>query len=275
MLKSNSKRTNIKKIILLFFPALVLLASCTKNISSYNNPTKAPSVVPPGPVFTYAVKQLVDGNADCAVSINIFRHIVEHWGQATNEDGAQYSFNIDNTCDNWWNRLYVPVLSNLKTTDSLLVLNTQLQAAGVVKNERAIVDIMEVYAFNQLVNSFGNVPYSQALNYNNLTPVYDDAKTIQQDLQKRLTADIAALDLTQGSFAATEDLFYGGVVSKWVALANTLQIKIAMTLADVDDADAKAFVEADNAKAFQSPATDVVWQYYGVPNNNPTYQALV
>ena len=265
----------MKKIFLYLVPVLAILAGCTKNISSYNNPTKAPSIVPPGPVFTYAVKQLVDGNADCAVSINIFRHIVEHWGQATNEDGAQYSFNIDNTCDNWWNRLYVPVLSNLKTCDSLLVLNQQLQAAAVIKNERAIVDIMEVYAFNELVNSFGNVPYSQALNYNILTPVYDDAKTIHQDLQKRLTTDIAALDPTQGSFAATEDLFYGGVVSKWVAFANTLQIKIAMTLADVDDAGAKTIMEANNGKAFQSPATDAVWQYLAVPNNNPTYQALV
>jgi hypothetical protein len=265
----------MKKIFLFLLPAVALLASCTKNISSVNNITKNPTSVPPGPVFTYAVKQLVDGNADCSVSINIFRHIVEHWGQATNEDGAQYSFNIDNTCDNWWNRLYVQVLSNLKNCDSLLALNTQLQAAAVVKNERAIVDIMEVYAFNELTESFGNVPYSQALNYKNLTPVYDDAKTIQQDLQKRLTADIAALDPTQGSFATTEDLFYSGVVSKWVAFANTLQIKIAMTLADVDDADAKSFMEADNANAFQSPATDAVWQYLAVPNNNPTYQALV
>ena len=265
----------MKKIFLYLLPALCIAAGCTKNIDSYNVPVKAPSTVPPGPVFTYAVKQLVDGNADCAVGINIFRHIVEHWCQATNEDGAQYSFNIDNTCDNWWNRLYVPVLSNLKTCDSLLVLNATLQAAAVVKNERTIVDIMEVYAFNELTETFGNIPYSQALNYNNLTPVYDDAKTIQQDLQKRLTADIAALDPTSGSFAATEDLFYGGVVSKWVAFANTLQIKIAMTLADVDDAGTKAIVEANNAKAFQTTATDVVWQYLAVPNNNPTYQALV
>ncbi len=169
----------------------------------------------------------------------------------------------------------MPVLSNLKTCDSLLVINAALQPAAVVKNERTIVDIMEVYAFNELTETFGNIPYSQALNYNNLTPVYDDAKTIQQDLQKRLTADIAALDPTNGSFAATEDLFYGGVVSKWITFANTLQIKIAMTLADVDDANTRAIVEANNAKAFQTTATDVVWQYLAVPNNNPTYQALV
>jgi len=170
--------------------------------------------------------------------------------------------------------MYVNVLSNLHASDSILAADKSTLPA-VIKNERAIVDIMEVYTFNVLVNSFGNVPYSQALNYNNLTPRYDDAKTIQQDLQRRLTADIANLDPTNNSFAVTEDLFYGGNVSKWVAFANTLQIKIAMTLADVDNADAQSLVQNDNAKAFQSTATDAIWQYLAVPNNNPTYNALV
>src|SRR6201995_5253609 len=153
----------MKKIFLFLLPALALLASCTKNISSVNAIIKNPTSVPPRPVFTYAVKELVDGNADCSVSINIFRHIVEHWGQATNEDGAQYSFNVDNTCDNWWTRMYVNVLNNLHDADSIMSLD-KVTAPAVIKNERAIVDIMEVYTYNQLVNSFGNVPYSQALN---------------------------------------------------------------------------------------------------------------
>src|ERR1700743_1075682 len=156
----------MKKIFLIGLPLMVFLFSCTKDITNYNTPVKSPSTVPPGPLFTYAVKQLVDANADCGVGINIFRHIVEHWGQATNEDAAQYSFNIDNTCDGWWNKLYVGALSNLKNCDSVLSQD-KVDPAAVVKNERTIIDIMEVYTFNQLVNSFGNVPYSQALDFNN------------------------------------------------------------------------------------------------------------
>src|ERR1700743_3114526 len=219
----------MKKIFLIGLPLMVFLFSCTKDITNYNTPVKSPSTVPPGPLFTYAVKQLVDANADCAIGINIFRHIVEHWGQATNEDAAQYNFNLDNTCDNWWTRMYSVVLANLHACDSLLAQD-KVTVPAIIKNERAIVDIMECYTYNQLVNSFGNVPYSQALNFNNLFPKYDDAKTIQQDLQKRLTADIAALDPGNIGFQSTEDLFYGGLttsaasIAKWVAFANTLQI---------------------------------------------------
>lgn len=264
----------MKKIFLFLLPVVLLAGACTKDISRFNNQTKAPAVVPPGPLFTYAVKNLNDALADCNNSNNIYRHIVEHWAQSVIQDGAQYNFNIDNTCDNWWTKLYVNVLANLHASDSILAQDN-VTIAAITKNKRAIIDIMEVYTFNVLVNSFGNVPYSQALNYNNLFPAFDDAKTIQQDLLKRLTTDMGNLDPTNGSFAATEDLFYGGVVSSWVALANSLQIKIALTLADVDNTTAQTLVEADNAKAFSSTATDAVWQYLAVPNNNPTYNALV
>jgi len=263
----------MKKLFLFIIPVLLLSAACTKDISRFNNQTKAPAAVPAGPVFTYAVKNLCDILSACDGN-NIFRHIVEHWSQAVIQDAPQYNFNITNTCDLWWSKLYVNVLSNLHASDSILSQD-KLTLPAVIRNERAIIDIMEVYSFNVLVNSFGNVPYSEALNYNNLFPKYDDAKTIQADLLKRLAADIASLDPTSGSFAATEDLFYSGNVASWIALANSLQIKIAMTLADVDNATAKSLVESSNAKAFTSSATDAVWQYLAVPNNNPTYQALV
>jgi hypothetical protein len=264
----------MKKLLYIFLPAVLLFGACTKNIDSYNKVTKAPATVPPGPIFTYATKSLVDGLADCSGFQNIFRHIVEHWSQSVIQDAAQYNFNIDNTCDNWWTRLYVQVLNNYHACDSLLAQDKTTLPA-ITKNKRAITDIMAVYTWNVLVNSFGNVPYSQALNYNNLFPKYDDAKTIHQDLLRRLAADIAALDPTSASFAATEDLFYGGNVTKWVAFANSLQLMIGMTLADVDPATAKSLVEAANPKAFSSTSTDMIWQYLAVPNNNPTYNALV
>lgn len=264
----------MKKIFLFVLPLSLLLGACTKNISSYNAITKSPETVPPGPLFTYAEKNLCDALADCSAYNNIFRHIVEHWSQATNEDVAQYNFNLYEVCDNWWEHLYVNVLSNLHASDSILSQDV-VDLPAVVKNERSIIDILEVYTYNTLVNSYGNVPYSQALNYNNLTPAFDDAKTIQADLLKRLTADLTNLDPTNLSFTATQDLFYGGVVNSWIALANSLKIQIAMTLADVDNATAQSVMEASNSAAFQSPATDAVWKYLAAPNNNPQYAALV
>jgi hypothetical protein len=264
----------MKKIFLFVLPVSLLLGACTKNISSYNGNLKAPTSVPAGPLFTYAELNLNEDLADCSAYNNIFRHIVEYWSQATNEDVAQYNFNLYNVPDNWWQHLYVNVLSNFHASDSILSLDkTDLPA--VVANERAIIDVLEVYTFNTLVNSFGNVPYSQALNFNNLTPVFDDAKTIQADLLTRLTTDITNMTPANASFTGTQDLLYGGVVSKWVALANSLKIQIAMTLADVDNTTAQTVMEASNSAAFQSTATDAVWSAFTTAYPDPLYTNLV
>ncbi len=262
----------MKKIFLFILPVVLLGSACTKDITRFNDPTKQPSVVPAGPIFTYATKQLSDMMSDCSNN-NSFRHMVQYWSQTIIQDATIYNFNSTRMNDLWWNRMYI-VLSNLKNCDSILA-TPSLVAPAIIKNERAINDIMSVYVWNVLVNSFGNVPYSQALDYNNLFPKYDDAKTIQQDLEKRLAADLVALDPNSASFASTEDLFYGGKVSSWVAFGNSLMMKMAMTLADVDDANSKTLVEAASPNAFQSGATDAVWKYYAQPNNNPTYQAIV
>jgi hypothetical protein len=83
------------------------------------------------------------------------------------------------------------------------------------------------------------------------------------------------LDPTNASFTATQDLLYKGTVSSWVALANSLKIQIAMTLADVDNTTAQTVMEGSNSAAFQSSATDAVCQYQAAPNNIPIYASLV
>jgi hypothetical protein len=121
-----------------------------------------------------------------------------------------------------------------------------------------------------LVNTFGNVPYTEALDENNLFPKYDDAQTIYKDLMKRLADDIGKLNASNGGFSSSEDLIYQGNVAKWIKFANTLQLKMGMIIADVDNTAAKAAVESADAKAMSSSADDAKIKYFATaPNNNP------
>ena len=95
---------------------------------------------------------------------------------------------------------------------------------------------MEVLLYHNLVDFFGNVPYTEALSgYGETSPSYDDARYIYDDLQARLTADIAVLQAggSAGSWGP-EDLVYGGDVGLWRKFAATLKMRLAMRLADVD-----------------------------------------
>jgi hypothetical protein len=265
----------MKKLLQIILPLCILCIACTKNISRFNNETKRPANVPAGPLFTNAVRNLSDALVTADVNMNIFRHVVKHWAQAVIQEEAQYDFITRSIPQAWWTEMYRDVLNNLKAATDIVNSDVTLQPE-IKANQLAILDIMEVYTFNILVNSFGNIPYTEALDDNRLFPVYDDAKTIYTDLLKRLAADIGKLNAASPGFGTTEDLFYQGNVGKWIAFANSLQMAMGMTLADVDNTTAQAAVEAADAKAIASPAGDAMVKYYAAtPNNNPLYNQLV
>lgn len=264
----------MRKIIYIALPVL-LLAACTKNISRFNDETKKPAVVPGPTLFSNAVKNISDGLANASVNVNVFRFTVKHWAMAVYQDEAQYDFTTRAIPQAWWTRMYRDVLNDLKESARVIEADALLDA-GVKQNQLAMIDIMQVYAYNILVNTFGNVPYKDALDPNNLFPVYDDAKTIYTDLLKRLADDISKLNASSAGFAAADDLIYAGSVAKWIKFANTLQMKMGMTIADSDNGAAKAAIEAADAKAISAAADNAQLKYLGTsPNTNPLYTDII
>ncbi|WP_025141586.1 SusD/RagB family nutrient-binding outer membrane lipoprotein [Pedobacter jeongneungensis] len=263
------------KKIKIFFVALLAFGACKKDITTLNDPTKKPAVVPAGTLFAYATKSYSDAITSTSVNTNVFRFVVGHWAMTTYQDELQYDFNTREIPKTWWTIMYRDVLQNL-TKSAGFINSDPLMEPGVKVNKLAILDIMQVVAYSTLVNTFGNVPYSKALDENNLFPVYDDAKTISLDLIKRLNADIAQLNTNNKGFTATEDLIYLGDIAKWIKFANSLRMQQAMILADADHETAKAGVEASDAGAISVAADNASFAYLaGAPNQNPLYVDIV
>jgi len=264
----------MKKIIYLLLPGLFFVA-CTKDISRFNEETKKAASVPAGTLFSNATRNLADALASGSVNTNPFRFTVKHWAMAVYQDEAQYDFSTRNIPQAWWTTLYRDVLIDLKESARVISADGTI-AAGVKTNQLAIIDLMQVYTFDILVKTFGDVPYSDALNSDNLTPKYDDAKTIYTDLLKRVADDISKLNAANGAFSSSEDVVYKGVVAKWIKFANSLRMKMGMLLADSDNATAKANVEAADANAISSAADNALFTYLSAtPNTNPLYADIV
>jgi hypothetical protein len=264
----------MKKLIYIVLPVL-LITACTKDISRFNKETKKAANVPAGALFANSVKALADNYGSASVNTNVFRFTVKHWAMAVYQEEAQYDFSTRNIPQAWWTAMYRDVLNDLAEASRVISADATILPA-VKTNQLAIVDIMQVFAFNTLVNTFGDVPYTEALNPTILFPKYDDAKTIHTDLLKRLSDDISKLNAGSGSFGATEDPVYKGSVAKWIKFANSLRMKIGMTIADVDNAAAKAAVEASDANAMSSAADNAAVTYLTAsPNTNPLYTDIV
>ncbi len=253
---------------------LYMLGGCNKDLSHLNIDQKNPSEVPSYTLFSNAQKNFANILADANPNDNIFRLLVQQWTQTTYTDESNYDLNTRGVPDQFWGIVYRDCLRDFEEAKNLIP--TDVTDAAVQKNQLAIVDINQVYAFSILVNTFGDIPYSQALKPEILFPKYDDAKTIYDDLLSRLDADISALDESAGSFAGGADLLYGGDVVKWKKFANSLKLVMGMILADSDPAKAKSVVESAAAGAFDSNDDNAVFNFLSSPpNTNPVWVNLV
>jgi hypothetical protein len=194
---------------------------------------------------------------------------------AVYQDEAQYDFATRAIPNTWWNAMYRDVLADLRESSRLIGADASLLPKEKA-NKLAILDIMEVYTFGILVNTFGNIPYKEALNAAILFPKYDDAKTVSADLITRLNADISKLDANASGFTSSEDVVYKGSVTKWVKFANTLRMKLAMIVADENSSAAKSAVEASDAGAINAASDNGLFTYLSAsPNQNPLYADIV
>lgn len=105
---------------------------------------------------------------------------------------------------------------------------------------RAIAKIMKAMQFQILVDCYGDVPYSEALQRgNNPTPVYDDAQTIYEDLIVQLTEAIALINTTANNpevsalQPGSDDGVFGGDMDMWKTFANTVKLRILVRQSDM------------------------------------------
>ncbi|HWV72083.1 MAG TPA: SusD/RagB family nutrient-binding outer membrane lipoprotein [Pseudosphingobacterium sp.] len=261
----------MKKIFLYIAP-LVLLASCAKNLDDYNVDQKNPAEVSQAPLFSNALKELTDDVTTPSVNINVFRFWIQQWTATTYQDEPQYDFVTRNIPQRFWEPLYQEVLHDLKQAKTYATNDQEIED-DQRNNQLAAIEIVSVYAWATLVNTWGDVPYTEALSEIG-QPKYDDAATIYNDLLNRLDAAIAMVDPDVDGFGSA-DLLYGGDMAAWLKFAHSLKLKMAITLADVDDAQAREIITASASAAFTSNADNAAFAYVSAsPNNNPVSNNL-
>jgi len=264
------------KNIFAIFLVFLLFSSCSK-LQDLNVNTKDPTKVPGESLFTGAQLRMTNQMVTPNVNLNIWRMFVQQWTETTYIDEANYDITTRPIPGSHWNILYRDVLMNLKESAKVLAADGTLPGddPAVVTNKLAIVEIMTVYAYSVLVESFGNVPYTDALNQAILLPKYDDGLTIYKDLISRLTKAIGTMNQSQGSFGGNDNM-YGGDVTRWYKFANSLLLRMGLVLSDVDNATAKAAAEAAAPNVINSNDDDALMGYMSSqPNNNPVNENLV
>lgn len=158
---------------------------------------------------------------------------------------------------------YQGPLMNLQT-----VLNAADELSGIegpVPNQLAVAKILKSYYIWSLTDRWGDIPYTQALmGSDNFTPAYDTQESIYTDLFNVL--DEASSQIVPGSI--TNDIIYGGNMTKWSKLANTLKMLMALRLSEVNPTLGKEkFAAAMQAGVLSSNDDNLVFKHLADANN--------
>ncbi|MFC3159370.1 Starch-binding associating with outer membrane [Chryseobacterium arachidis] len=279
----------MKKIFLILsiLSLTVVTNSCESDITTLNEDPKHPTVVPSGLLVASAEQELISQLLTPNVNNNISRFFTQQWAQTTYIDESNYDMVTRPIPRNHYNRMMASssaivhspgVLSALR--DAKQFLQNESLSAAEKGNREAIIELISVYTWANLVDTYGDVPYFGALKAvagaNNASEIpYDDAKTIYLDLIKRIDDANAMINTNQSGY--TDDIFYKGNMGKWKKMANSLKFRLAVTLADVEPALSKTYAEAAyNAGLFDNK--DDSWGLSAFPSGlfaNPVYQEYV
>ena len=209
----------------------VLLAvgssSCKKDYLSLEVNPNSPSVSTPQLTLSGAE------STTAAIIVNDYAHYGVwggYWTQSGNyvPSPQLQQFQFTNTSYNGaWNDLYANAV-NYNT------LQTQATADATLANYQAIAIIMKAFDFQQLVDNFNDVPYTQAFNSSILFPAYDKGAAIYADLFKQLDNAISIINKS-GSAASpgSGDIIFGGDMTKWKKFANTLKLRLAIRQSNI------------------------------------------
>src|SRR5437762_782895 len=145
-------------------------------------------------------------------------------------------------------------------------------AAGV-HNMESVGRIMKSYFFSVMTDAMGDIPYSEAFQERALlTPKYDT----QQAIYTALFADLAKASQQidpAGIGFSSGDIMYGGDMVEWRKFSNSLRLRLAMHLSNVDATTAAAQAQAAvTAGVFTSNADNAQLMYLAsAPDQNPVY----
>jgi hypothetical protein len=231
---------NIAKQSSLLLAAGLLLVSCNKFDDLNIDPLAANGSQVQVEYFINSAIVNAQMNPDVAE-----RSFVLYWKTAAHqqEDEGFSSGSID---DGWTTNYYNQVASWLNAANSAIQIADEQTAAGKAKaytpNLVQVARIWRAYLMSEMSDNFGPIPIKA---FEGVNPDFADTKAVYYYVLDELKDASAKLDVAvvNPSGLDKQDPAYGYDYAKWKKYANSLRLRLAMRLSEVDPAKAKAEFE--------------------------------
>ena len=277
----------MKRLAIIILGGLALLGtttSCQKDFEEINTNPNRPQQALPTALFNGSTKLFLKNTRNYTTSGMMFRSWMQYTAQDTYTKESRFLYR-DYAGDYLWRYPY-QVAGGYK---DIIDLNTDpktkelMTTYGKSENQIAAARIMLAYTFALLVETFGDVPYYsygspnperfQALQLEKyISPVYATQKEIYTDLLKELKE--AAAQIVSDSYVFKEGDYIFETPDKMRRFANSLRLRLAIRLKDVQDAELRALAqqninELKDGTAVMQSESDTVELQFDSDDTNP------
>lgn len=247
--------------------AFFAVACNTDKLTNLNKNPNNPEDVPAATLFTAGVVRGVNLWLGGGYNLRGAEFVTQHLAQAQYPDEDRYTRLGGGATQTYFDNPYIQELADYQ---KVIVKGTEAGEAGVYGPAL----VMRTWEFGYLTNTWGDVPYSDALRGDEdgfLSPKYDAQKDIYTGFFA--TLDKASKDMAagQGSLGGGDPI-YGGNTAAWQKFSNSLRARFALQLVNVDAATTRTQLAA----AFSAPGgvftsnadnAQLVWPGDGIYNN--------
>jgi len=204
------------------------------------------------------------GGATNGDGLSLFGGQLTRMYALTNSGGTSYaSAFLPSDSDDEWINAYSGILLNIRRMTPLAESEGKTHHIGIAQ-------FIEAYTMTAMVDFYGDVPYSKAIQgADNFNPTVDSGASIY-------AAAIVLLDKAIENFNSEatvdplNDLFYDNDYDKWVKAANTLKMRLYVQTRLVDsDAISKFNAIVNSGDYISSSEDDLVYNWGGTSPSNP------
>ncbi len=209
---------------------LVSLSACDiTNLDINTDPNKPASaslnlLLPPAELGALNIGVVGINSSSNTYSAGNFRTVVDNTSGFAGMMNSADSYGLDNNSYNGtWNAYY----RNMQNIEQILRATTD----GKNPYYRGIALALKAYAVGNLVDMFGDVPYSKAwqgnVDGNDANTPFDKDSEIYEDLLKLCDQAVAEFAKTQ-AVAVAGDVIGGGSAATWTRLSKTIKLRLLM-----------------------------------------------
>ncbi len=226
-------------------------AACDNGLTELNENPNQPTQVSAEYLFTNATEAAVSRAMGAGLHMDLTALWVQHYGEMRYTEEDRFELR-DPTVNGHWTGFYAGPLQDFNevVTQGDTLARPNVKGMGVV---------MRSWTFQIVTDLWGDVGYSQALRGRTpgspTTVAYDPQQQIYAGLLAEL-ADAQGLFTTTGYRMGTADLIYGGDPARWKKFANSLRLRMAMRLSQVDANAGRAAFQAALAAGVMTANTD-------------------